>query len=400
MRHLSIVLLVLIVSLGHTISFAGQRAPVSAKPDQFIWSASLHKFGLTPGKDTLHHLPEYARYGALFFLDDKTLVATFVIKQEVPGLQRRNDPNLVTPYKLHAILFDAASGKVIKELGWGSMGPDVGFAGRSDGNLLIISYDRVVVVSRENEFLMDIKLPAPSIDNDALQRYRISPTGNTVVIQYGNQITTECVTVHTLAGTSSLDRCEMTADSAVSDNGMAVSRFYGKGGPGPEVWIRNFDEPFQLLCHAPSGCGSLSFVNNETLLMYNRSEISLTKATGETLFHQKLDTFAGYGFFDPRPIRSSANGRRFGVLVANGQANMPILMSGLYVINIDAPASRLQVYDTAAHAWVFVLQNKDGLLKFDLCFAFSPSGELMALVINGVLRVYALPPAGSADVPH
>jgi hypothetical protein len=376
-----------------SIPLQSPKPQVSAQPDQFAWSADLHDHGLAPGKDTLHRSPEFAMYSTVFFLDEKTVVATFVTRHEVTGLQRRNDPNLVTPFKLHLIVFDAATGKVMNALEEISNGPDVGVFGRSDGNILLVAFDRVLVISHDNDVVTDIPLPAPPFEGSTLQRYRISPSGNTVILQYLVHEEKECITVHTDSGTPILEKCEFTPDSAISDKQVVVTRFATKGGRTPEVWIRNFDQQFQLLCHATTGCGSSSFVNNEMLLMFNHGEIHLMKATGETVVRQTIDTFAGFGVFSPRPIRSSGNSQRFGLLEAVIPVSGPINL-------MDAIPGNLQIYDVAQRQWIFALQNKDGLLKPDLSFALSPSGNLLALVVDGVLRVYTLPPAGPATATH
>jgi hypothetical protein len=370
-----------------------QKAPVSVQPEQFAWTSDLHALGLAPGKDTLHVLAEYSMYGALFFLDDSTLAATFVTRENMPGLQRRSDVNHATPFKLHSILFDAASGRIIKKLEWGTLSPDIGIAGRSDGNILIVSYDRLLVVSRDDDTIADIAMPAPPIEDSTLQRYRISPSGKTVVMQYGVHGEKECITVHTDTGELKREKCEFTPDSAISDNQVVVTRYETKGGRTPEVWIRNFDQDFHLLCHAVTGCGSSSFVNNDMLLMFHRGEIHLLRTTGETVVRQTIDTFAGFGLFFPHPIRSSGNGQRFGVLEAVIPITGPINL-------MDAIPGSLQIYDVAERQWVFALQNTNALMKRDLSFVLSPKGIMLATVIDGVVRVYTLPPAASANATH
>lgn len=376
-----------------------QKTQATAQVDEFIWSADLHDHGLATGKDALQRLPEFSKFSAVFFLDEKTVVTSFLTRQELPGLQRRNDPNLVTPYKLHAVLFDAATGHILSKLEWNATGVNVGVFARSDGNLLVGSLDRITVFTRDNKVVTSISLPASSLDDAYLARYRVSPTGNTVLIQYRNQTETECITARTDMGNAKLEKCGLTMDSAISDKGFVETRFPKSGGT-PEVWIQDFGEPWRMLCRSSAGCGFATFVNDEKLLMYDRGVVRLIKTTGETLFHQEIGSVSFFGFFVPRPIRSSSNGERFGVLAANGSNDGPFIIGGNLVVNMDINPDHLQVYDVTTHKWVFALKNKKNFMKPDVNFALSSAGNFLAIEMEGLIRVYSLPPAAAADTGH
>src|SRR5450755_1252345 len=77
--------------------------PLQASSDQALWRVDLHSMGYPPGDSQVQSRRPLEEFNTIDFVGEGVVAATFVTQQSVPGAQRRDDPNRVRPYLLHAI---------------------------------------------------------------------------------------------------------------------------------------------------------------------------------------------------------------------------------------------------------------------------------------------------------
>jgi hypothetical protein len=337
-------------------------------------------------------MTELAGFGSVFFIGDDTVVCTFITSETVPGLQRRDDPNLVLPFKLHAVLLDAATGKMRKTLDWGSDDVNVGLFGRTDGTFVLFAEAEVTVFSRDGEVLDEVRGPAASPVGVALKTIRVSPSGSTLAITYSGASDFDCDWIDTKAKAWVRKKCGITDDVAIADGFLAMRRIATIGVPIPGVWIRDLSEDWHVLCQLLAGCDSPEFIDNQNLLLYNRRELREVSLTGKVPVHLEINTYGDWGIASSRPIRSSMDGHRFGVLITESSSTRDRVIGAAK----DAVPLRLAVYDIPSHQWVYGVENKKKMIKRDSLFALSNSGSGIALLSGGIVRYYSASPPASA----
>jgi hypothetical protein len=369
-----------------------QKSKVFAVADAPVWSVDLQDFGYKGEIPGSKRMRELAGFGSVFFIGDDTVVCTFITSETVPGLQLRDDPNLILPFKLHAVLLDAATGKMRKILDWGSDDVNVGLFGRTDGTFVLFSEEEVTVFSRDGEVLDEVRGPTASPVGVALKTIRVSPSGSTLAVTYSGAIDFDCDWIDTKAKAWVRKKCGITDDVAIADGFLAMRRIATIGVPTPGVWIRDLSEDWHVLCQLLAGCDSPEFIDNQNLLLYNRRELRLVSLTGKVSVHLEINTYGDWGIGSSRPIRSSMDGHRFGVLITESSSARDRVIGAAK----DAVPLRLAVYDILSHQWVYGVENRKKMIKRDSLFALSNSGSGIALLSGGIVRYYSASPPASA----
>jgi hypothetical protein len=369
-----------------------QKPKMSAVADAPVWSVNLQEFGYNGEIAGSKRMAELAGFGSVFFVGDDTIVCTFLTGETVPGLQRRDDPNLILPFKLHAILLDAATGKMRRTLDWGSDDVNVGLFGRTDGTFVLFSEEVVTVFSRDGEVLGEVRGPTASPVSARFKAIRVSPSGSTLAVTYTGASDFDCDWIDTKAEAWVRKKCGITEDMAISDGFLAMRRIATNGVPIPGVWIRNLSEDWHVLCQLLAGCDSPGFIDDQNLLLYNRRELRLVSVTGNVPVHLEINTYGDWGNASSRPIRSSMDGHRFGVLITESNSARDRAIGA----QTDAVPLRIAVYDIRSHEWVYGVENRKKLIKRDSLFALSNSGNGIALLSGGFVRYYSAAPSASA----
>src|SRR5580693_8653377 len=138
-RALLIALTLCLTSLVPAI-FSASPYPQSPKlkiteatADQSLWRVDLRSLGYPSDSSQLQLRRRPEEFNTVDFVSENEIVASF-LTQESTGLQRRNDPNRVRPYTLHALFLEAATGKLLKSLEWPLDNPISGIFPRYDGS--------------------------------------------------------------------------------------------------------------------------------------------------------------------------------------------------------------------------------------------------------------------------
>ena len=424
-------------------SLRGQHAkvkPVEVSSDQSLWRVDLHPLGYPADNPRLQLRRGLQDFNTADFVSESVVVETFVSEESVPELQRRDDPNRVRPYRLHAIFLDAATGKILKTLEWSVDDPNAGIFPRYDGSFLLFTTEHIVLYSTDWTPLKELPLPQLRAPRSSLAGIAESPSGKVLVIRFHQDQKTMCI--HILTGTldSSQYPCEIPAVFTVSNDEVATAEG-GRGSlenihaapiiqsiPGPggtvtqiargtgpsensesmgRVVVRAPKTAAQTICdtNTISGCEVPQFVNNETIVVYGAFAFGLVDhkgisgGTGVT-FKTKLN--GSVDWIDPlgRPVRPSENGQRFAVLFNAAQWSRGE-SSEIKTFVGNVPASfpnHVDVYDMTKGVWFYTLTNKNNQFTKIWGLALSPSGEKMAIDSGGVIQMYVVPSAAEIKI--
>ena len=386
------------------------------------------------------------------FVSEGVVAASFITQEPAPPLEHRDDPNRAPLYRLHAVFLDATSGNVLKTLDWPLDNPNAGIFPRYDGSFLFLSTERIVLYSPDWTPAKELPLPQLQQPHSYLAGIAESPSGKLLVVRFHQGSAIRCIRIPTDSLEGTEEPCEIPEQFTISDGAMAESELgrdrtenndFGplvqynlpipKESPNPDpkkVLIRETGKPVRALCdialleknqgkrraeelvpgnmHCPGGFPQ--FISNEMVVIYGGSDLLLLDLAGALKFEKD---FAPRGGPHPdmidnmgRPVRASANGRRF-ALALNDPINEGVVRPGRTTIIPepgDPPAAfpdRVEVYDLSNSRWIYVLENEPASVNWLSGKQFpqiwglglSPSGEKLTIDSGGVIQTYALPPA-------
>jgi hypothetical protein len=427
--------LAVVFANGSVASAASPQAPTSiplqaASSDQSLWRVDLHSVGFPPGDSELQSRRALEEFNTLDFIGEGIVAATFVTQQSVPGAQRRDDPDRVRPYLLHAIFLDAASGKVLNTIEWPVDDPNVGIFPRYAGGFLFFSTEHIVVCFTEGcsaERKPVKELPLPQLQAAGAGHIGIaeSPSGKTLVVRYQKANSTICIHIDTETLEFSEGPCAISKLFSISDSAMAArsDKLYDRPESTPvqpevigavqkseldlfgSVQINAPGKPARKLCDTSAfvACKVPQFLNNEMIAVFDWYALGLVDAR-ETVpaqppklqmkltHHEWIDVVG-------RPVRTSANGQRFAVAINLPPTDLKGKKAAIHAFLGDVPAafpSHVDVFDLPLGQWIYTLKNKTSgpsaqRLQQIWGLALSPSGDKLVIDSGGVVQAYVLP---------
>ncbi len=138
-----------------------------------VLSADLRTFGyLPPVADRDLRYYNFLR-GAVTFLDNQTLAVSFFMKNEHPGLSRR-DGTPGSEVVFHTVFLDPSSGRVRNQRTWGNAANASTLQAFHDGSSLIQDGEWVRLYSNELHESLKKKMDVPG---DIPPRFTVSPSG-------------------------------------------------------------------------------------------------------------------------------------------------------------------------------------------------------------------------------
>lgn len=413
------------IAAGASPQLAPTSIPLQALGENPLWRVDLHSMGYPGGDSQLQARRALEEFDTIDFVSEGVLAATFVSQEPVPGTQRRDDPNRVRPYLLHAIFLDAATGKVLNTLEWPADDPNVGIFPRHGGGFLFFSADRIVLYSPDGDPIKELPLPQLQAAHAGHVGIAESPSGKSLVVRYQQADSTICIQIATNTLDISEGPCAVSRLFSISDTGLAQRSDKNYDRPENEpvepvavdavpkteldvfgsVQIREQGKTARKLCDTSgfAGCKIPQFLNNEMVVVFDWYAIGLTSARESLppekpklqtkLTHREWIDIVG------RPVRPSSNGQRFAVAINSPPSGMKEKKGSIHAFLGDVPAaypSHVDVYDLPLNQWIYSLKNrKDGeSLQFQQIWglALSPSGVKLAIDSGGVVQVYVLPP--------
>ncbi len=425
-------------STSQVVTAASPQAPSSvsqqASSDQALWRVDLHSLGYPPGDSELQSRRALEEFNTIDFVGEGVVAATFITQQSVPGAQRRDDPNRVRPYLLHAIFLDAASGKVLNTIEWPADDPNVGIFPRYGGGFLFFSTEHIVLYSAEEKAIKELLLPQLHAAGAGHIGIAESPSGKTLVVRFQQADSTICIHVDTETLEISEGPCAISRLFSTSDSGMAArsDKYYDRPESSPvqpevigaveksqldlfgSIQIQEQGKPARKLCDTSglAGCKVPQFLNNEMIAVIDWYTLGLIDARDSLLaeppkvqmklvHHEWIDVVG-------RPVRTSSNGKRFAVAINRPPPSLKGKKAAIHAFLGDMPAaypSHVDVFDLPLGQWIYSLNNKTNgpsSHPFQQIWglALSPSAEKLVIDSGGVVQAYALPPSTKRPSPN
>jgi hypothetical protein len=401
--------------------------PLQASSDQALWRVDLHSMGYPSGDSHLQSRRALEEFNTIDFIGEGVVAATFVTQQSVPGAQRRDDPNRIRPYLLHAVSLDAASGKVLNTIEWPADDPNVGIFPRYGGGFLFVSTERIVLCSAEGKPIKELPLPQLQAANAGHIGIAESPSGKTLVVRFQQADSTICIHVDTETLDISEGPCVISRLFSISDSGMAArsDKYYDRPESSPvqpevvgaveksqldvfgSIQIQEQGKAARKLCDTSgfAGCKVPQFLNNETIVVFDWYALGVIDAR-ETVPTEQPKVQMKLGHHEwidivGRPVRTSSNGERFAVAINWPPPGVKGKKSAIHAFLGDVPAaypSHVDVFDLPLGQWIYILNNRKNVPsshQFQQIWglALSPSGDKLAIDSGGVIQAYALPPS-------
>src|SRR5579863_9147914 len=170
---------------------------IHATSDHPLWRVDLKSQGYPPKSDDLQRRRGFANFDTISFLSDNIVAATFITRERIPDLQRRDDPNHVRPYRLHALFLDALTGKTLHTMEWPIDDPNAGIFPRHEGGFLLVTAARIASYSASWEQLKEIALADLHPMTVSLGGIAESPNANSLVIQFLTGTSSLCSRIRT-----------------------------------------------------------------------------------------------------------------------------------------------------------------------------------------------------------
>jgi len=428
-KHLALFLCVLFVC-GTSSAQKTKIGSDHASSDHPLWRVDLQSLGYPQKNPDLQRRRNFANFDTISFVSDDIIAATFITREDIPNLQRREDPNHLRPYRLHAVFLDAATGKILHTLDWPTDDPNAGLFPRREGGFLLLTVEHIVSYSADWTPLKELPLSELVSDNASIRGISESPSGRSLVIKLLHSPSPVCYTVRTDTLDSSQLSCGLLDIFTASDNGIVAPEKLPSGGdllekasggaflqygasvgalPANDRRNHNLSNTGDIRTVCSPCTGMPQFVNNDKFVVYSTSYLSIVDRNGKVSFTEFFNAFQNWIDEFGRPVRSAANGQRF-VLATNVTQDRSVQTFGgsrdihfslaVHMSTGDLPAELpydVKIYDLPSAKWIFTLQiNADHLQKI-WGLALSPNGNKLVIDSGGVIHVFALPPSSATD---
>lgn len=359
-----------------------QEAEPSPSQDHPLLKLDLRRYGFKP------YMSGRRDILSLNFTDDSHLVFAWTTL-DYPHADKRKGPRDPVPSHLHALVVDARSGQKQNIREWPSTSYFASIHPVGRGRFLACTGSAVHLLSSEFEVIRELSFTDPH----ACANPKFSPSGRSFFIADGPGLDSQGTlmdseTLAPLAGSTAEGRILTFTDTLL----------VGTCGPNLEPCIRKLDqtwEPFDLAGPGhqikDSRQRRFFFVNDSMLLVGTAREMAVLTLEGTILFRVNLPNklFVGTQV-------TSTGGERFCILEMKlrGLRSEPLDM---YPIASD---DQLVVYSVSERRAIYTLKVK-GMSPWPTwrqhehsnVLALSPDGSLLALVDDGILKVYQLPAA-------
>ena len=348
------------------------------------WTVDLRQYGYRIDKGFVAEMHTWSFHTDALFLGDNALLATFVTREPVEGLQKRDNPRQQFPFRLHAIVLDAASGKFLRQFARGSDYQDVGIVLRDEGSFAVFLGDRIDFYSADFAPRGEAEL-AESPGAEDVRSFSSSPSGRTMLVQYGKYSKDECAWV---SGEGQLEKREACPPVAIAPRakrpiGAAVSdedvaSVTGHSWESASVIIQRNGEPPRKLCSCNS-CYLPQFVDERTLLVFQPGSARLVRDDGKVVWRKGNESVFRVHIYDYVPESHL-------LVVPFGSGEDVDYFTGLGVGYTGAA-----VYDVSVNKEVFRLNvyTQGGWLQG---LTVSPDGTRLVLQASGIVRSFSLPP--------
>lgn len=350
--------------------------------DRPLLETDLREYGYKPG------LSGRSDFLSLDFTDSKHLIFGWTTLDD-PDVDRKKGLLTLVPSHLHAVLLDAHTGQKQTVREWPTPTFYAGVDAVQDGHLVICTGNEIRLLSRDFEVIREDELPSSS----QCFGHEFSPSKRTLTIRSGPVLDYQnsLLDVKTFSPLSSWTKEVRTVH-------FTDSLLVGTCSPDFAVCIRTFDQPWGPF-HFDGMDQQMKdyrnkfafFINDSTLGIIALREMAVVTVDGKLLFRVNLPNKWSFG----KPVMSRG-GERFALIenklrgLRNEGLDMYPFPSNDHAVVYSLPDRRaiytLKVNGTSP--WAPWVMHKNQM-------ALSPDGALLAIVDDGILKVYQLPASKS-----
>jgi hypothetical protein len=328
---------------------------------------------------------------SLWFLDDGTIIATYVTKEEGhPVLSGRSgsDPN--QPLRLRAIFLDADTGKVTSTQVWPSESRYAGIVATNEGTFVTQRGTTLTLYSSDAKELGKLSLP-PLPEDVGGWRAHPSPTGNSILFSTGDLMATSAKPWIWVDGKDlRIARSWKEVQSGpmeISDSAIAMTAcYYWQYHCGPVVAIRGLATEWKTIAAVEKQFqwGGVRFVNDDTLFL-SGTPWKLLQSDGKVILSEDAP-------FEGGTAVVSAGGKRFVVPFFKSKGGFAALDIGAH-----GELNTISVYDAPFRERSYLLAVKGPKIKSAsdksvAQLALSPDGSKLAILYEESVYLFQLPP--------
>ncbi|MGA2358271.1 MAG: hypothetical protein ABSF66_04670 [Terriglobales bacterium] len=339
--------------------------------------------GLVVGRGRETHLPPKTSF---WFLDNKTIVATFVTREEKTALSGRDNSDTNLPLRLRAVFLDADTGKITSTQGWPSESRFAGIIATNDGKFVTQRGVALTLYSPDAKELRELSLPPIQEDLWGWVAHP-SPTGRNILFATPNQTTTLAtpwVWVDTITLQVVRSWKEMQSGwVGISDDATAmIACSFPLYHCDPSVEIRGLATEWKTIAPIERRPQSSPRFLNEDTLFLSGHPWKLLRTDGKAVFTENAPFEGGMAI-------PSAGGQRFVVPFFKSTGEVTALDVGAH-----GELKTISVYDAPFHERSYKLNLIGPKIKDQATqLALSPDGSLLAILHDESVYVFQLPPA-------
>jgi hypothetical protein len=399
-RHLCIALVICALVFATTSFTLQQKIKlVHATSDHSLWRVNLKSQGFPANSDELQRRRGFANFDTISFVSDKIVASTFITRERIPDLQRRDDPNHVRPYRLHALFLDVVTGKTLHAIEWPIDDPNAGIFPRHDGGFLLVTTEKIASYSADWSFLKEVPFSDLHSMRATLGGIAESPNGNSLVIQFLAENSSVCSRITTDSLNAVPANCGVLEVFTVSDYKIVEPEKLPSENKQAENTPGHAYAQQSSAAHAGetvcSPCAGIpQFINDDAMAVYSPEAISVVDRAGKVSFAQNFSPKERWIDELGRPVRSSANGQRFAIVTNRSPFARNARSGGIHISTGDIPAEMpldIEVFDLSAAQWIYTLRINPAELHQIWGLALSPSAKKLAIDSGGTIQIYNLP---------
>lgn len=367
---------------------------VHTTSDRPLWRVNLKSQGYPANSEELQRRRGFANIDTISFLSDKVVATTFVTHEAILSVQRRDDPNHIRPYRLHALFLDALTGKTLHAADWPIDDPNAGIFPRPDGGFLLVTAEKIATYSADWKYLKEIPFSDLHSTTATLGGIAESPNASSLVVQFLARNSAMCFRIRTDTLDYAIVPCGTLEVFTVSDDRIVEPEKL----PGENYQRENTPSHAYIqrggAMRATSASGISQFINNDAMAVYSTENIHVVDRTGKVSF--TWDFLPQERWIDElgRPVRSSANGQRFAIVSNRSPFVRRAPLTAIHISTGDIPAEMpldIEVCDLKAAQWIYTLRINPEHLQKVWGLALSPNGNNLAIDSGGTIQIFKLP---------
>jgi len=342
---------------------------------------------------------------SLWFADDNTIVATFVIRDGngKPQVSRRGGPDDTLALRLQAIFLDASSGKLTTTSAWPTESRRSSIIAVHDGELVMLGGSDLILYAPDLTVSKRLKLPPGGLVGWLA---RPSPTGKNILFHTesfskGPWIWVETDTLKILSWWED----NPSGYLSISDDTMATSTCWwghelistmvtpseasARMQAGPkcksEVEIRGLSGDWKTIASGEPHQYP-QFVNDDLLFVPGKDVGKLIGVDGSVILEEPKGR-RSWGCWATEGVLPAARGHRFVIPSCEWKGAVASLDIGAHPV-----LKQIFVYDIGFRIQTQVIQVKGPKVRDEMQFAVSPDGSKLAILNHEFVEVLRLPP--------